>query len=119
MVDEVVAFLKVLADPTRMKLAKLLLDQELCVCELPPLLGISQPAVSQHIARLKAAGLLQERRAGTWTYYRVDRGRLAGALDGVKAWFDADATALPEIAPLVDRRNGLGLCCDAGEEGKK
>lgn len=93
-----VILMKALADSTRLKLLKLIWDRERCVCELQPILGISQPAVSQHIAKLKAAGLVKERRAGMWVYYQADRSRLLEGLEAFKAFLDADLANIPELA---------------------
>lgn len=68
--ETLVTQLKALADPTRLKLVRILAEGEFCVCELVEVLGCSQPSVSQHLAKLKAAGIVKERRQGQWTYYR-------------------------------------------------
>nr|PZN69073.1 MAG: transcriptional regulator [Bacillota bacterium] len=96
--EQHVMLMKALADATRLKLLKLIWDQERCVCELQPILGISQPAVSQHIAKLKAAGLVRERRAGMWVYYQANRARLLEGLEAFKAFLDADLSTIPELA---------------------
>ena len=69
--------LKALADPTRLKIVSLLNLRDCCVCELVPLFGISQPAVSKHMSRLKAAGLVRETRKGMWVFYALNKTRLA------------------------------------------
>lgn len=115
--NEHIVVLKTLADPTRLKVLKLILAEELCVCELQELLQISQPAVSQHIAKLKTAGLVAERRAGMWTYYRGDRNRLQTALADFSAFLDSDPSDTPAMADEVRRRatlNRVQLCCDKG-----
>ena len=96
--EQHVMLMKALADATRLKLLKLIWDQERCVCELQPILGISQPAVSQHIAKLKAAGPVRERRAGMWVYYQANRARLLEGLEAFKAFLDADLSTIPELA---------------------
>lgn len=96
--EEHVILMKALADPTRLKLLKLILDQERCVCDLQPILGISQPAVSQHIAKLKTAGLVTERRAGMWVHYQANRTRLMQGLEAFKAFLDAELETIPELA---------------------
>lgn len=65
-------FFKCLADDTRLR-SLLLIDQEgeLCVCELMQALAESQPKISRHLAQLRDAGLLQDRRQGQWVYYRI------------------------------------------------
>jgi len=65
-----------LADPTRLKLLRLLCNQKepdaLCVGALAGLLGISQPAVSQHLRILKSVGLVKGQRRGYYIHYSVD-----------------------------------------------
>ncbi|AYC30411.1 ArsR/SmtB family transcription factor [Paenisporosarcina cavernae] len=64
--------LKALADTTRLKIVKYLSTSELCVCELTELLHMSQPAVSQHMKKLKDAGLVKERKQGRWTIWQLE-----------------------------------------------
>ena len=80
-VKEVARLLSVLADPTRVRLVRLLLHQELCVCELVDALRIPQYKVSRHLSRLRGVGLVEARRNGRWMYYSV--GRRVG-LDGLQ-----------------------------------
>lgn len=65
--------LAVLAEPTRLRLVRLLLREELCVCELVDALRIRQYKVSRHLSRLRSVGLVQARRNGRWMYYSVGR----------------------------------------------
>jgi DNA-binding transcriptional ArsR family regulator len=64
--------LKVLADPTRVRLLVLLDREELTVAELSAITQLAQPRVSTHLARLKEAGLVRDRRSGVSAYYRFD-----------------------------------------------
>jgi SAM-dependent methyltransferase len=64
--------LKVLADPTRVRLLALLEGEELTVAELSAITRLAQPRVSTHLAKLKEAGLVRDRRAGVSAYYRFD-----------------------------------------------
>ena len=62
-----------LANDTRLRCLMLLRGyEELCVCELTHALGISQPHVSRHLALLRESGLVVDRRAGLWVYYRLN-----------------------------------------------
>ncbi|WJY28093.1 MULTISPECIES: ArsR/SmtB family transcription factor [Sporosarcina] len=63
--------LKALADAKRLLLLACMKDREVCVCDLTDALQISQPAVSQHLRKLKDAGFIQERRVGTWRHYSI------------------------------------------------
>lgn len=70
------ARLKVLADATRVRLLALLEHEELTVAELSSITRLAQPRVSTHLARLKEAGLVRDRRAGVSAYYRFDEAAL-------------------------------------------
>ncbi|MBO8162884.1 MAG: winged helix-turn-helix transcriptional regulator [Brevibacillus sp.] len=74
--NRLAAALKALADPTRLKIIALLNTRSCCVCELVPIFGISQPAVSKHMSRLKSAELVVETRKGQWVFYSINRERL-------------------------------------------
>ncbi len=65
---------KALADKTRLHMLALVGQEELCVCELVSILGLSQPAVSQHLRKLRQAGLIKERKNAQWVFYRLDEG---------------------------------------------
>lgn len=68
--------LKVFADATRVRLLALLSREELTVAELAAITGLAQPRVSTHLARLKEAALVRDRRAGVSAYYRFDEDTL-------------------------------------------
>ncbi len=68
--------LKVFADATRVRLLALLAGEELTVAELSAITQLAQPRVSTHLARLKDAGLVRDRRAGVSAYYRFDEANL-------------------------------------------
>lgn len=70
------ARLKVFADATRVRLLALLEDEELTVAELSAITRLAQPRVSTHLARLREAGLVRDRRAGVSAYYRFDEAAL-------------------------------------------
>lgn len=64
--------LKILSDKSRLTMLALLREGELCVCDLVDLTGISQPGVSQHLKKLKIAGLVNETRKRQWIYYSLN-----------------------------------------------
>ncbi len=59
-------------DGTRRRILHLLLKRESCVGDLVMVLGLSQPAVSRHLAYLRRAGLVRSRRAGSWAFYALE-----------------------------------------------
>jgi ArsR family transcriptional regulator len=66
-----ITILSALAEPTRLEALRLVWDgREHCVCELMQELGASQSRMSRHMAALKAAGLVTDRRDAQWVRYR-------------------------------------------------
>jgi ArsR family transcriptional regulator len=109
-------FFAALANDTRLRSLILLSRQpELCVCELTHALGLSQPHISRHLAQLREAGLVSDRREGVWVYYRINRELPAWALHVLEqtaagvasgAPFRDDAAALAEMP----NRPGAARC---------
>ncbi|BCU82069.1 transcriptional regulator [Polycladomyces abyssicola] len=96
---------KALGDKTRLQILALLKEEELCVCELVEILNISQPAVSQHMRRLKNAKLVKERRQGQWVFY---------SLDGSEFPFMASVlNCLPDMSSEIEalKEKGLKVHC--------
>jgi ArsR family transcriptional regulator len=75
---ELTRLLAILADPTRLRLVRLLLHQELCVCELVDALRMPQYEVSRDLRRMRAVGLVEARREGRWMHYKISRQATAG-----------------------------------------
>jgi len=68
-----VEFFKLLADDTRLHSLLLIAQEgELCVCELTAALNESQPKISRHLAMLRTAKVLLDRRQGQWVFYRLN-----------------------------------------------
>ncbi|NOR50980.1 MAG: metalloregulator ArsR/SmtB family transcription factor [Gammaproteobacteria bacterium] len=99
---------KALSDTTRLRALLLLSsNEELCVCELTYALGLPQPKVSHHLAALRKANLVTDRKVGLWIYYRLNselpqwiadviRITTAGIKD--EQPYASDAVALHEMA---------------------
>jgi ArsR family transcriptional regulator len=80
-----------LNDATRRRMLRLLLaESALCVCELCAALDADQPKVSRHLARMREAGLVEDRRAAQWIVYRVPKA-MRGALAALLATAEAIA----------------------------
>ncbi|NEU57043.1 helix-turn-helix transcriptional regulator [Halorussus sp. MSC15.2] len=81
--------LATLGNDTRYEALRLIADSEddVCVCELEPTLGVSQGAVSQALSRLFSAGLVERRKEGRWRYYTATprAERLLGVLDETRS----------------------------------
>lgn len=96
------AVLRLLADATRVRLLALLEREELTVAELAAILHLAQPRVSTHLAKLKEAGLVRDRRAGVSAYYRANAEsdpRMHGLLQSLRESID-DAVLREDVARL-------------------
>jgi biotin operon repressor len=79
-IDEILAFFKALADPTRLRIVGLVAEERRCNQELAAELGLSPATVTHHLRLLKDVGLLQETVERPYVYFELDRGRLQGTL---------------------------------------
>lgn len=69
---------KALAHPSRLLMLDALAEGDKCVCELTELVGSEQSTVSKHLAVLKQVGIVDDRKEGVMTYYRLKIGCLEG-----------------------------------------
>jgi ArsR family transcriptional regulator len=82
--DPEVQLLKVLSHPVRLAILDILREGEYCVCHIEAHLGCRQSYISQQLALLRSAGLIQDRREGWNIFYRVCDPRVYAALDAVQ-----------------------------------
>ncbi|OIQ89369.1 transcriptional repressor SdpR [mine drainage metagenome] len=103
---------KAVADPSRLRILKLLEGGELCVCQITTVLDLAAATVSKHLALLKTAGLLQQRREGKWVYYRLADRALTPHAPAFLSLVAAALTGDPTIAAdraLLARVNAVPL----------
>lgn len=101
--------LKALADETRLRCVMLLeAEGELCVCEITYALVLSQPKVSRHLALLRDAGIVTDRREGLWVYYRIRPSLPHWARSVIREI----AGATENRVPFVDDRRRLAIMAD-------
>jgi ArsR family transcriptional regulator len=99
-------FFRALADETRLRCVVLIQQQgELCVCELTYVLNLAQPKISRHLAILKAANILQDRREGLWVYYQLHTNLPAW----VRQVLQATVSGIQEIKPFYTDKQNLSL----------
>lgn len=107
-------FTKALSDQTRLRILLLLAGgEERCVCELTQALALAQPKISRHLAVLRESGLLQDRKAGLWVYYRLHPDLPEWAVQVLSV---LDAKAKTEVLFREDRERlacsqPLGMSC--------
>ena len=110
MTDSVQLF-KALADETRLRILHLLCRRELCVCQIVEVLGIGQSKVSRHLAHLRNAGLVNDRREGLWMYYSLIQPN--GTLhEQATAWLKQAEDEVPMGAADMEALGNLGECGD-------
>lgn len=95
---------RAIAEPRRREILALVRDGELSAGEIAAGFEISRPAVSQHLAVLREAGLLDERREGTRRYYRVQPQALAGLRDFLNEFWTDRLERLKLAAELEQQR---------------
>ncbi|RCX17024.1 regulatory ArsR family protein [Fontibacillus phaseoli] len=101
-----ITVLKLLADKTRLTILAILKDGERCVCDLVDALQTTQPNISQHLRKLREAGLVKESRRGQWSYYMLmveDKPYVQAVMDAVPV----PEEALKLIGTCAD-----GDCCN-------
>ena len=101
---------KALADQTRLRILGLLAGGEVCVCEIHDSLQIPQPTASRHLAYLKRAGLVTDRRDGLWVHYRV----ATPADDVLRTVLDSTTHCLTHLPTTA--RDRARLRCRTGRE---
>ena len=76
---ELLAVMKALADPSRLRIVAALHGRELCLCQVVELVGLATSTVSRHVSILEQARLVDARKDGRWTYFRLadEQGRPA------------------------------------------
>jgi len=109
-----IQLLKALSDEIRLRLIRVLLDVEWCVCELADALEVEQSNLSRHLAVLKHAGLVRARKEGKWVYHHIAEDarpvlkRLISALD------DLDLPRAQVDRERLEQRFAMrvgGKCC--------
>jgi ArsR family transcriptional regulator len=106
---------RALADRTRLQIVYLLLEGELCVCDLVGALEVPQPTASRHLAYLRRAGLVVARKEGAWAYYRLAEpaGPIHAQLLGCLKSCFAQSPPVSRSGRRVCRRVcHPGECCD-------
>jgi ArsR family transcriptional regulator, arsenate/arsenite/antimonite-responsive transcriptional repressor len=128
--QDILNIFKALSEETRLRVLKLLDRGELCVCDIVAALDLIQPKISFHLAVLKDAGLIKDRKQGKWVHYKIDdsdmfrRFLILSALERISAAsvredskrlaeFLKNKTAKGNVATLRNKK----ICCGVNENG--
>lgn len=100
--------MKLLGDKTRLKMMKLLESHECCVCEFVAIFKMSQPAISQHLRKLRDIGLVKEERRGQWIFYSINQDHEEYSL------ISSVLNHLPDQGDSIVKleAEGLRICCN-------
>ena len=106
---------KSLGDETRLRILNLLVEREVCVCDIHESLQISQPKASRHLAYLRRAGLVTDRKKGLWVHYRLAQQHDPG-LSELLAAVARSIAALPQAGRDLERLAHRTGCCARPEQ---
>jgi len=96
-ISDAAELFKILGDTSRLSMVAMMNKKECCVCDFTECFGMSQPAVSQHLKKLRSLGLIKARRDGYWTYL---------SLDEKSVYYDmlpSLISSIPEMDTQIDR----------------
>lgn len=106
-----VTFFRAIADETRWRIVRLVMDRALCVCELADILGMPQSSVSSHVQIIRRAGLLESETCGKWTYFRIARADLPMMRSILKHFPDPEVCAADQEKAEARLRQRESSCC--------
>lgn len=107
-IEQASTLTKLLGDKTRLTMVKLLEEERCCVCELTELFQMSQPAVSQHLKKLKLEGLVNEEKHQQWVFYSLNKEHLAYPL--VSCMLSQIESQKPQLEALVASGKRITCC---------
>ncbi len=115
--DDLLNVFSILSDKTRLRILLLLMNNELCVCEIFAALDMSQPRVSRQLAILKQSRIIKDRREGKWIYYKIDENEytkhLLSILSFLPGWLSSDGVYSNDMSMLQKisgMKNKLSNC---------
>jgi DNA-binding transcriptional ArsR family regulator len=104
--------MKAAADPTRVRILKMLEGGELCVCQIIAVLDLSPSTVSKHLFLLKSAGFVNDRKEKKWVHYSLDRENdnvyVKGILGELSRWLKRDPVIVKDRVRLAEARKDVG-----------
>jgi ArsR family transcriptional regulator, virulence genes transcriptional regulator len=106
--EQASALLRAMGNPQRLRILLLLAEHERSVIELEAIVGLSQSAVSQHLARLRQAKLVRFRRDGQMTFYALDGAEVQSILMTLHLLYGREKTAVSAGSPTVSAETVQG-----------
>lgn len=109
LLKKLVTLAQAIFDIHRLQIIKLLQIREMCVCELAESLGLSSPRMSQHLAVLRRAKIVMERREGKWIYYSLAPKMLEEFNRSWTIFLEQSADGIPEMKTVWKRFDSTDL----------
>ncbi|MGA9408474.1 MAG: metalloregulator ArsR/SmtB family transcription factor [Bacteroidota bacterium] len=112
---EQVNVFKALSDPNRIRIMKMVIERELCMCEVREILDLSNSTVSKHLTILRDAGLLLDSKDGKWVNFRLndksEHRLIRSAISLIQNSFDDDEKVQEDLKKVhkVDRKKICNL----------
>jgi DNA-binding transcriptional ArsR family regulator len=94
-------FLRVIAQPTRLKILYFLKDGERCACEIIPKMKEDQSNISRHLTHMRDAGILESRKEGVSVYYKIKDGRVFTLLSLVDEMVKAEIKKKARMVKVI------------------
>lgn len=121
---DVTELFKSLSDPLRLRIMLLLAstEPELCVCDIVSVTGAPQGTVSRHLGHLRLVGLVNDRRDGTWVYYRLSKpvSKVHRAMvNCLKTCFADDPVLSKDLKQYLRLKKTASLACCSGSTSEK
>ncbi|KYH34285.1 HTH-type transcriptional repressor AseR [Clostridium tepidiprofundi DSM 19306] len=109
---KLIDFFKLLSDETRLRIVVLLAQHELCVCEICGVLGLSQPKVSKHLAKLRDMGFVSTEKKEQFVFYKlnVEDKVIKKLIDDIKNQVDEYTQLAIDSRRLSDKDMYLNQC---------
>lgn len=103
------------SDRTRLRILHLLVNGEMCVCDIVAIIRVPQPKASRHLAYLRRAGLIEKRKQGLWAYYKLTAPASSFHRSLIKCLKEC-FTDVPELAS--DAKRASRSCCQPAAQKK-
>ena len=106
-----IGYFRVLGDETRWRIARMVAEEALCICELAEVLGMPQSTVSSQVQVMKKVGMLDSEESGKWSYYRL-KPEVREWLERVRAGEEEDPQVEKDMEMARERilKRGEGTC---------
>ena len=105
---------RALSDETRFRIAWALAEEDLCVCELCDVLGVTQSTLSNHLGKMRDLGIVDTRKDGNWTYYKLSD----SLREPISAMFEAFAEDIDLDETVKNDQHRLGRRLDLRVDGR-